>query len=342
MPAQSPSSRDSSDHADHADHSDRGVRQRPLSLSIKILLVRYGPITAIALLVLSSLALLHTPEFAAPVNPSVNPSVMHPNLSNDPATDPELLSCQSHLLLAENAAALSLASAQRSHAVLDSLVEQLKVKDEGKATSETAAFTIPSCPDCPTCLVCPTPVACPEPPPLAPPVLAAPPDPSSPKRWLAVGIPTVPRSENHLGETLESWMRQLPKHPDDPLWQQVMVVVMNMKPKESHEWFEAAKKKYASPHPMSGYFHFTTNDNPEVNPFPGQEDKGDGNHPGFRVRKQVSPQTQASTRAHAHTQCVNIRAHSVNTRTHTLCEHPHTLYCVNTRRALPAIDSACA
>ena len=38
----------------------------------------------------------------------------------------------------------------------------------------------------------------------------------------------MPRGENHLGETIESWVRQLPDKPGDPIYGNVVIVVMNM------------------------------------------------------------------------------------------------------------------
>ena len=115
-------------------------------------------------------------------------------------------------------------------------------------------------------------------------------------RWLVIGIPTVPRAsdEDYLLHTLESLSRQLPRDPSDLMFIRVAVLVVNVhdvgKP---HRRFEEAKALYAAgAHPMSGYFYFT--DLPvkdhAADPKPGataENDQGNANIPGFRVRKQT-------------------------------------------------------
>jgi hypothetical protein len=89
----------------------------------------------------------------------------------------------------------------------------------------------------------------PPPPPASPPPPLPCPDPvaapagAARRRYLTVGIPTVHRDEDHLGATIESWMRQLPAAASDPLYDSVVLVVMNMMPGTEHRWFDEARRK---------------------------------------------------------------------------------------------------
>ncbi len=49
------------------------------------------------------------------------------------------------------------------------------------------------------------------------------------KAWLTVGIPTVPRQNeaDYLSKTLESILEELPLDTSDPLYANIIVVVMN-------------------------------------------------------------------------------------------------------------------
>jgi len=68
------------------------------------------------------------------------------------------------------------------------------------------------------------------------------------KRWLTVGIPTVPRQGgvDYLTRTLESLLDELPLEPTDPLYGKVRVVVMNMAEPDGpkHTVFEELKKRF--------------------------------------------------------------------------------------------------
>ena len=75
-------------------------------------------------------------------------------------------------------------------------------------------------------------------------------------RWLTIGIPTVPRKngERYLEQTVNAIAQQLPLRPDDPLFDRVIVVVLNNKP-GTHAVFDQLKAKYSSG-PYARYFHF--------------------------------------------------------------------------------------
>ena len=64
------------------------------------------------------------------------------------------------------------------------------------------------------------------------------------KKWLSIGIPTVPRESDHLGQTLDSILSQLPTSTSDPIYDNVLIVVMNMFG-EGHEFFNQAVGKNA-------------------------------------------------------------------------------------------------
>ena len=65
------------------------------------------------------------------------------------------------------------------------------------------------------------------------------------EKWLAVGIPTVPRKggERYLEQTIRALAQQLPLRQDDPLFDRVIVVVLNNQPGK-HAVFDDLKKEY--------------------------------------------------------------------------------------------------
>ena len=254
--------------------------------SLLVFCRRHGSIVAISLLLfLAFLSMLRSApsSFHSQLPPSPPPPYYSPpytSSSSPPADDllSDLSTCQSHLAEAEASASSALDSARRTHQALEDLAARAKSPEPGAAS--ISQIGVPKYPDCPSC---PSPSALPELPQPPPP----PPSNGASKRWLTVGIPTVARDEDHLGNTIESWLRQLPLHPDDPLFNQVLLVVMNMTPEKEHSWFETAKVKYAAGHPMSSYIIFTSNDTPSPNPLPHLQDAGSSNTPGYRVRKQT-------------------------------------------------------
>ncbi|GMH55712.1 hypothetical protein TL16_g03942 [Triparma laevis f. inornata] len=196
----------------------------------------------------------------------------------------ELSSCKLHLGLAERAAKSAVDSAARTNQVLESLAAE--IKDPTQHAEILPCPSPPSCPDCPTSS-------------------RSPPCPTSPtitdlgldrdnanghmhaKKWLTVGMPTVPRKENHLGQTIDSWLKQLPLHEKDPLYDDVLLVVMNVHG-GGHEWFEKAEEKYGGGrHEKSRYIKFIVLEKALEDPTHGRQDQGDANHPGSRVRKQT-------------------------------------------------------
>jgi hypothetical protein len=127
-------------------------------------------------------------------------------------------------------------------------------------------------------------------------------------RWLVIGIPTVPRAHNedYLLRSLSAMADQLPADPNDLLYGQVLIVLLNVNG-PGHERFDEAKALYApdSPnnkHPKGVYFEFHdiarsgaprgTSDSEDVwvDPKSGADphnDPGTPNRPGYRVRKQT-------------------------------------------------------
>jgi hypothetical protein len=117
-----------------------------------------------------------------------------------------------------------------------------------------------------------------------------------------IGIPTFPRPNHvdYLAQTLASIADQLPSDPADPLFNQVRVLVMNnFNPQATadaagegghqvHATFDAARLRYAAPHPASKSFIFVDNDHALPDPHGDKaKDLGTPNKPGFRVRKQT-------------------------------------------------------
>ena len=115
-------------------------------------------------------------------------------------------------------------------------------------------------------------------------------------KWLVIGIPSVPRAneEDYLLHTLEALARQLPRDPSDLLYQRVAVMVVNVhEAGKPHRRFAEARALYApGAHPLSSYFYFSELSPEEhlADPKPGataQNDLGNANVPGYRVRKQT-------------------------------------------------------
>ena len=76
------------------------------------------------------------------------------------------------------------------------------------------------------------------------------------KRWLTIGIPTVPRKGNpdYLSQTVDAIISQLPTRQDDPFYAKVMVVVLNNRPRQ-HVVFDDVKKRVENG-PYNFYFKF--------------------------------------------------------------------------------------
>lgn len=109
--------------------------------------------------------------------------------------------------------------------------------------------------------------------------------------WLIIGIPTVPRKNNldYLTPTIESILLEIPQDPSHPLYDQVVVAIMNHSP-GVHPQFYELQKKYAnpdSPH-YSRVLLFLENTSPLPDPAgPGARDMGTSDMPGHKVRKQT-------------------------------------------------------
>lgn len=119
------------------------------------------------------------------------------------------------------------------------------------------------------------------------------------QRWMTIGIPTVARAHNedYLLRTLSALEQEFPSNPADLMYTQVRVLIVNIQGK-GHRRFEEAMRKYGpgSSHPKTAYFEFITltpaelASNDMVDPKEGtndSNDKGNANHPGYRVRKQT-------------------------------------------------------
>jgi hypothetical protein len=109
------------------------------------------------------------------------------------------------------------------------------------------------------------------------------------KKWLCIGIPTVPRAsdQDYLLRTLERLHSLLPTDEDDPLFHNILIIVAHIKSpdnlKQIHARYEEARHMFG----QSPYFEFTcTESSPQPAGLP-LHDTGDPNHPGFRVRKQT-------------------------------------------------------
>jgi hypothetical protein len=101
------------------------------------------------------------------------------------------------------------------------------------------------------------------------------------KRWLTIGIPTVPRrgDPDYLLQTVNAITKQLPTRPDDPLYGRVIVVILNNLPGQ-HKLFDDVRRHIESGQ-HSSYFRFEEAEIPTHDGINGPE-----NHtwiPGMRV-----------------------------------------------------------
>lgn len=110
------------------------------------------------------------------------------------------------------------------------------------------------------------------------------------KKWLVIGIPTVrrPNHEDYLIRVLFSMFHQLPTDPDDIFYGKVLIVIVNLQPGGEHSRYSEAKVRYGD----SIYFKFVDYYDELQIPDPvsgatAENDFGNANHPGYRVRKQT-------------------------------------------------------
>lgn len=124
------------------------------------------------------------------------------------------------------------------------------------------------------------------------PLLQEPSNPTiSSKKWLVIGIPTVrrPNHEDYLLKVLSSISHQLPDDPSDIFYGQVLIVIVNLQQGgDDHTRYKEAKARYGA----SVYFKFVdySPDMQLPDPVTGatsENDLGNANHPGYRVRKQT-------------------------------------------------------
>ncbi len=124
-----------------------------------------------------------------------------------------------------------------------------------------------------------------------------PPAQSSSMKWLVIGIPTVARAhhEEYLLDALEAIAQQIPTDPDDLMYNNILVSVINMQVNANtavrHTVFERAKEKYSN-HRLQSSFEFSELLAEEIlsDPLPNrnaQNDPGNANKPGFLVRRQT-------------------------------------------------------
>ena len=119
-------------------------------------------------------------------------------------------------------------------------------------------------------------------------------------KWLVIGIPTVgrPHNEDYLLQTLQAMADQFPDNPNDILYHQILVVIVDVQSEEinpkPHKRFEEAKTLYSieSGHSKAGYFRFIQAEQSEVSLALDLEKKrindvGNANTPGKMVRKQT-------------------------------------------------------
>lgn len=116
-------------------------------------------------------------------------------------------------------------------------------------------------------------------------------------KWLVIGIPTVARvhHEAYLLEALDAIAQQLPTDPDDLMYNQIVVNVVNMQvnanPEVQHTIYDQAKATYSN-HPLRESFEFSELRADEIltDPLPNRNPKndlGNANKPGFLVRRQT-------------------------------------------------------
>ena len=114
---------------------------------------------------------------------------------------------------------------------------------------------------------------------------------------MTIGIPTVARvnNEDYLLKTLSALAQEFTSNPADLMYTQVKVLVVNIRERGMGDLREALRMYGpASNHPKADYFEFITLTSAELasedmmDPKKGsndQNDKGNANHPGYRVRK---------------------------------------------------------
>ena len=104
-------------------------------------------------------------------------------------------------------------------------------------------------------------------------------------RWLTIGIPTVPRKhgERYLEQTMNAIVQQLPLRQDDPLFDRVMVVVLNNKPGQ-HSVFDQVRSQYESG-AYARYFKFVEQEIAQTDSYRNAENNP--NVPSSKVRRQT-------------------------------------------------------
>jgi hypothetical protein len=121
-------------------------------------------------------------------------------------------------------------------------------------------------------------------------------------KWLVIGIPTVPRKANqdYLLRTLAAIAKECPSSKKDLLYNKILTVVVNMQAK-GHLRFDEARELYSSQHTgpesqKAQYFEFISLGVSEIHSpdmqdikkgATAQNDLGNANHPGYRVRRQT-------------------------------------------------------
>ena len=122
--------------------------------------------------------------------------------------------------------------------------------------------------------------------------------------WLVIGIPTVARSENqdYLLQTLMSINQQLPSVPDDILFRRVKVIVVNIEGPSHKRFYEAqttfSDRRYFEFVTLSEEYKASSKDFQDVKRgATAENDQGNANIPGYRVRKQTRSVAQVLKRA---------------------------------------------
>jgi hypothetical protein len=107
------------------------------------------------------------------------------------------------------------------------------------------------------------------------------------RKWLIIGIPTVPRtSVDYLTPTVEAILQQLPDSQKDPFWGRVQVVVLNQRPTEHRIW-EIVRDWVLKTEKGRVHFKFVENEHPFADATPSKRDIGNANFPGYKVRHQT-------------------------------------------------------
>ena len=207
------------------------VSSRPFGL-LRSLALRNGLSIVTLAIVVITIRIVHVGFWHGPSGSDGNRGSRAIDQPGDPAG--RILSeCRENLRNCESAARDAMKSAadakNAARELGDKIVsgnrkEGIGCGDKAKEAGGDAKILSP-CPPCPNCPSCPSNSS-----PSSPSTVAGGSAGTSGgrRRWLTVGIPTVPRGENHLGETIESWVRQLPDKPGDPMYGNVVIVVMNM------------------------------------------------------------------------------------------------------------------